>query len=797
MKSFKFPNKLKFKFLFITIGIVLMLGLSMLALTRGALMQKLVTEVQGKGIFMTKQLAEMSAGHVLTEQYLQLRMLIDNYKTMEDIEYIFIEGSQGAVLAHTFKSGFPAGLKEVNHVGPGQEYKIQSFVSGGVPIIDVASPIMSGDMGTVHIGISEELILNSVSDIVRLIIMIIAGVLIFGAGIAVIFTRRITKPLSELVEVATEIGGGNLDREVDVRTKDEIGQLGNTFNKMIKDLKATTVSRDELSEEVIVRKQAEEELNQKQQELIIKHNELNVLFREIEVTNTERQKIMDSVGEMIILIDGEGIIKRVNSTVKDFTGKSNSEILDTNWDALINDNELETMILHNDSIELFHVPTRKWFTFNAYPFEDSELGFSGSVITLNETTEIKKIMEEFEKTNKEIERNRENLQNALNNISELIDGVIHSKDHVFTFDNPNIKKCYEIKNCDKEECPCHGKGAMRCWKVAGTFCGGKIQGAFAQKYGNCTVCNVYKDATTDPIYMIGEHFNNMMHILELNNKELKDAYTELSTSQSQVLQQEKMASIGQLAAGVAHEINNPMGFISSNLGTLDKYVHKLTEFIDTQTAAVESLKSTEVLEALKEKRKKLKLDYIFEDVEQLIQESLEGAERVKKIVQNLKTFSRVDQAEYKPADINECIESTLNIVWHELKYKTTVEKDYGKIALTKCYPQQLNQVFMNLLINAAQAIEKQGEIKIKTWNGDGTINISISDTGQGIPEDKISKIFEPFYTTKPVGKGTGLGLSIAYEIVHKHNGEITIDSEVGKGTTFNIRIPVIGGDIDE
>ncbi|GBD95318.1 MAG TPA: hybrid sensor histidine kinase/response regulator [Nitrospirae bacterium] len=282
-------------------------------------------------------------------------------------------------------------------------------------------------------------------------------------------------------------------------------------------------------------------------------------------------------------------------------------------------------------------------------------------------------------------------------------------------------------------------------------------------------------------------------VIESEHKEVEKAYAELKATQAKILQQEKMASIGQLAAGVAHEINNPMGFISSNLGTLGKYVNKLTEFIDTQTGVIESLKSTEASEGLKDKRRKLKLDYILEDIEELIKESIDGAERVKKIVQNLKSFSRIDEAEYKNVDINECIENTLNIVRNELKYKAEIKKDYGKLPPADCYPQQLNQVFMNLLVNAAQAIEKQGEIGIRTWNGDGIINVSISDTGCGIPEDKISRIFEPFFTTKDVGKGTGLGLSITYDIVKKHKGEITVESEAGKGSTFTVKIPVAEG----
>jgi two-component system NtrC family sensor kinase len=265
--------------------------------------------------------------------------------------------------------------------------------------------------------------------------------------------------------------------------------------------------------------------------------------------------------------------------------------------------------------------------------------------------------------------------------------------------------------------------------------------------------------------------------------------------QSQVLQQEKMASIGQLAAGVAHEINNPMGFIISNLNTLKRYLDRVSEYMTVQTAAVqrcsEKCGNSNILAEIAETRKALKIDYITGDLDNLIKESLEGADRVKKIVQDLKNFSRVDESEFKTADINAGLESTINIVWNELKYKATLVKEYGDIPLTVCNPGQLNQVFMNMLVNAAHAIEKQGEIRIRTWFERGLINIAISDSGTGISQENQRRIFEPFFTTKEVGKGTGLGLSIAYDIIKKHNGIMKVDSEVGKGTTFTISIPVV------
>jgi two-component system NtrC family sensor kinase len=273
-------------------------------------------------------------------------------------------------------------------------------------------------------------------------------------------------------------------------------------------------------------------------------------------------------------------------------------------------------------------------------------------------------------------------------------------------------------------------------------------------------------------------------------EELQRAYDELQATHLKVFQQEKLASIGQLAAGVAHEINNPMGFISSNLGTLGKYVDRMGEYIAILSAAMADCTKEVDRAGMDEHRKRLKIDYLFEDCPQLIAESQEGAQRVRKIVQDLKSFSRVDEVDQKHADINECIDSTINIAWNEIKYVATLTKEYGDLPPVLCYPQQLNQVFMNLLVNAAHAIEGQGEIRVRTWQENDTIYASVSDSGCGISEENQKHIFEPFFTTKQVGKGTGLGLSISYDIIKKHHGEILVESQVGKGTTFTVILPV-------
>ncbi len=280
--------------------------------------------------------------------------------------------------------------------------------------------------------------------------------------------------------------------------------------------------------------------------------------------------------------------------------------------------------------------------------------------------------------------------------------------------------------------------------------------------------------------------------------------TERKILEGQLIQAQKLESIGQLAAGVAHEINNPVGFINSNLTTLDEYRQDLAELIHSYLHLEELLCKNPVfsnddvaavLKNIRSLKEKVDLDFILSDFEKVISESREGTERVKKIVQDLKDFSHVDQAELKWADLNKGLESTLNIVWNEIKYKATVTKDYGDIPEVYCYPQQMNQVFMNILINAAQAIENKGEIKIATACLDGhepMVEIRISDTGKGIPPENLTKIFDPFFTTKPLGKGTGLGLNMAYKIIRRHQGKISVESEEGKGTTFIITLAVEG-----
>lgn len=280
--------------------------------------------------------------------------------------------------------------------------------------------------------------------------------------------------------------------------------------------------------------------------------------------------------------------------------------------------------------------------------------------------------------------------------------------------------------------------------------------------------------------------------LEREKEEQRRLIGKLAEAQNQLLQSEKLASIGQLAAGVAHEINNPIGFVNSNLGSLKRYVQDLLRLLDAYGAAETALNAAPAeLRVVGKLKKEVEFDFLRDDVGSLIGESQDGLDRVKKIVQDLKDFSRVDSSqEWQWTDLNQCLESTLNVATNEIKHKAEVIKAYGDIPEVECLPSQLNQVFLNLLVNAAHAIDKFGTITLSSGSAEGWVWLAVADTGGGIAPEQMKRIFEPFFTTKPVGKGTGLGLSVSYNIVTRHKGRIDVDSELGKGTTFRVWLPI-------
>ena len=413
----------------------------------------------------------------------------------------------------------------------------------------------------------------------------------------------------------------------------------------------------------------EETVAQRTRELHTRNEELKSLLHQVEAIKAEWERTMDCIGNIVILTDHSGRIKRCNRALRDFCSTSYQNMVGSDWRGLLEGNGLHLPPAPPQGAKIRHGESGRCFILNSYPFTDpANETLAGEVITIIDTSELERTAEK-----------------------------------------------------------------------------------------------------------------------------LSHAYKELQATQAQMLQREKMASIGQMAAGVAHEINNPIGFISSNLESLGKYVSRLATFISHQTEACAPLLTDGAREELAKLRQELKIDHILADLSPLITESLDGAGRVRTIVQDLKSFSRSDEGEAKLIDIAECLDSAINIVWNEIKYKAVLDRNYGKLPKVRCYPQQLNQVFMNLLVNAADSIDREGKIGIHTRHVDEKVVIAISDNGCGIPAESLARIFEPFFTTKEVGKGTGLGLSISYDIIKRHHGEISVESLPGQGTTFTVRIPVTTG----
>lgn len=284
------------------------------------------------------------------------------------------------------------------------------------------------------------------------------------------------------------------------------------------------------------------------------------------------------------------------------------------------------------------------------------------------------------------------------------------------------------------------------------------------------------------------------------NVELIDSLLSVRNAQPKLIQQEKLASIGQLAAGIAHELNNPIGFISSNFTSLRSYLRVIKEYIVVCEQSLglysDQGQSSNVGSKIRSFRDEKKLDYILGDIENLVKESMEGVYRITEIVTSLRNFSRTDnETKIESYDINEALESTLVVAKNEIKYVADVEKEFSVVPRIECIGSEINQVLLNILINAAQAIESQrrsdrGLIRIRTYADPESLYCEISDNGPGIPQDIVSRVFDPFFTTKDVGEGTGLGLNISYDIVvHKHHGELSVRSEEGKGATFTMKLP--------
>lgn len=369
--------------------------------------------------------------------------------------------------------------------------------------------------------------------------------------------------------------------------------------------------------------------------------------------------------------------------------------------------------------------------------------------------------------------------------------------------------------------------------ILGSYLVGRLEGLrrAAERISGGDLVTAVNEQGRDEVAVVAKAFNAMMHnlhlaqdeatryqqqllssnqdlerrvlertdLLQQKNRELESANRSIQEAQVRLLQSEKMASVGQLAAGVAHEVNNPVGYLMSNLRTLKNYCQSFYRYAEVSKALEKDpqFEENECVQDIARVREEEEIDYLLEDIPELLDDSIEGSNRIRQIVAALKEFSySSDQSPYSYYDLNHCVETTLKMAFHEYKYKASLTTDLQPLPNTWCAPGQINQVLLNLVVNAAQAVDKGGQITVSSRVREGWIEISVDDDGPGIPQENLHKLFDPFFTSKPLGEGTGLGLAISSRIVSEHGGVIDVESEPGHGSCFTVRIPVRGGEDD-
>lgn len=646
------------------------------------------------------------------------------------------------------------------------------------------------------------------NELLRIFFLMGLFLVVMLIALNVFFSRAISKPLIALTMAMKETGKGNFDKVVDVKTNDEIGQLSQAFNIMVNHLKNVTASRDELDKEIQKRERTEQALR----------------------TNEERTRaIIETVNDAFVSMDEEGAIIDWNRGAESIFGWPRLEIMGKSMietiippqyheaytkglkhfvktgECPVFEKMLELSALHHDGRE-FPIETMIWFIrvndtyqFNAFIRD----------ISVRKTAEknLRGILEGA--PNAMVIANNEGKIVLVNTQTEKLFGY-ERKDLIGKPFENLMPKRFQNTHIDYKR-GCFMDSDVRPMGSGREFYGMKKDGReFPVEISlspldteeGVLVISAINDITErkkmeDEIKKTNQELLEQEKDSRKTFAELQKAHDDLKQAQSQLFQSEKLASIGQLAAGVAHEINNPVGFISNNMEILQEYIQdytKILRIIDNlkrQIVDGDIEKARSTIAELKKFEEEINLDYIMNDVNTLLEHSGRGLERIKKIVMDLRMFAREENVETMEfVQIEEVIDSILSIVQNEIKYKAELTKDYGDTGLVKCNAQRLGQVFINLLVNASQAIEERGRITIKTYQQDKYLCIDVTDTGHGIAPENLKKIFDPFFTTKPVGKGTGLGLSVSYEIVKKHGGEIKVQSKAGEGTTFTVMLPI-------
>ena len=572
--------------------------------------------------------------------------------------------------------------------------------------------------------------------------------------------NSIVQPIRTLQKGARRIGKGNLDFRVETDTEDELEELAATINQMAGSLQV------------------------RQEELSQRNRDMSLLY-EVAHGMSECRELDDALE--LAIDQAMGVIKSGASAgcilLKNKDGEFDALACRTAASDVCNEAATRTFI--RAAGEANRAGTASIFdslkdagSGDAAPFESCvciplkiEGEFKGTICIAGDKANFTEpamellaaigsevaIAIENSRLFSKMEKQKRELAMATIEIANLINRAEKNKSFGVRYRNPNLLNCWEANGCDVKACPAHGSDNPRCWQITGTLCDGEAQGAFAEKINKCEKCSVYQNACSDRITTVGETFNNMMAVLEGKVKEQEQLQLQLHNSS-------KLAAIGELAAGVAHEINNPLTGILAN-----------TMLLKQKPAGSD--------EDSKETRRKLEI--------------IEGeALRAREIVRSLLDFARQSEMQTEPVAVAELVEHTLQLLKYEInKSQVAINKRFDEdLAHVVIDANQMKQVFLNIVHNAIQSMPSGGRLHIIAMNKEGNrecqiVEITFTDTGHGIDDESLERVFDPFFTTKVAGEGTGLGLSVSQRIVHDHGGNIRVQSEAGKGSTFTIELP--------
>ncbi len=562
---------------------------------------------------------------------------------------------------------------------------------------------------------------------------------------------------------------------------------------------------------------------------------------ELEKCQAENKRLnltLDSIGDGVIITDREGAIIMLNRTAQAYTGWSRQEAsrkylnkvfhtidkisrkpMENPFDKVIR--EGRSTGLKSNTVLVSKDGTERYVSANCAPILDGNRGVTGAILVFRDITLIKQAEDEILREQGNLAAifnaapvgmlllDQDMIIKRANNAIYSIAGKGHYKQAVCR----RIGEIFSCPNgCDHDKDCGHGDECKKCElnMVLRTACSLKkavnnLEIQYKRSWLRINTVPVIIDGEWHTLVIIEDitELKQLQEELKDSNLELKEILKELKLTQYQLIQQEKMAGIGQLAAGVAHEINNPLGFVTSNFDTLKNYVRKYKKVLDAYRDLRDEVLNSDNMNIksrimnIDDVEQAEKINFITEDLEDLFKGTGEGLMRIGKIIMGLRLFSRVDrQNDIDECDLNEGIENTLVVAQNEIKYYAAVKKDLGDIPVIRANCGQINQVLLNLIVNAVQAIRakdsgRMGMIVISTYCDDRFIYCSIEDNGDGIAEEDINKIFDPFYTTKPVGHGIGLGLSISYDIIeNKHGGKLLVKSTKGAGSCFTIKLPI-------